>query len=105
MNRYRYGSDSDAVPLWVPVTLILVFYVISLIIAMNVDEGKSIRAAEDLGYTDITVTDRDIWFIGFKGCDKSDSALFTVHGTGPDGKERDLTVCAGIFKGGTIRSR
>ncbi len=77
----------------------------TLIAGAMTSQTKAVHAAEDLGYTNVAVTSKSIWFVGIRGCGESDNARFTVHGTGPDGKERDLTVCAGVFKGGTVRSR
>lgn len=96
----NYGSQFRMYVLMVVIVVLL--YTISGVL---VSPSKAIHAAEDLGYTNIRIVSKDIWFTGFKGCGGGDSALFIVHGTGPDGKQHDLTVCAGIFKGGTVRSR
>lgn len=89
------------------------FYVVAfvLIIALTggcgalVDERKAVTAAEDAGYTNVEVIDKAIWFVGFRQCDKNDNARFTVRGVNPRNQVRTFYVCAGTFKGGTIRSR
>ena len=68
-------------------------------------ESKAINAAEDAGYTDITVVDKAVLFIEWRGCSSEDQARFTVRGTNPAGKVREFYVCAGVLKGGTIRSK
>jgi hypothetical protein len=101
---YRSSGSSDT-PLWLYLLAIPGIFIITLIAGGMTSQDKAVHAAEDLGFTNVKVISKDIWFVGFTGCDVKDNARFTVHGTGPDGKERDLTVCAGIFKGGTVRSR
>jgi hypothetical protein len=67
---------------------------------------QAIRAVENLGFTDIEVVDKAIWFIGFRGCDSKDAALFTVRGKNPAGKVVEVGVCVGWpFKGATVRSQ
>ena len=68
-------------------------------------ESKAINAAEDAGYTNVKIVDKAILGIGLRGCGKEDNARFTVRGTNPRGEERTFYVCAGVLKGGTIRSR
>lgn len=67
------------------------------------DESKAIRAVEDVGYTDVEVVDKSLVY-PLSVCAESDSAKFTVIGTTSTGEERTLTVCAGVFKGATVRS-
>lgn len=92
-------------------TLITLVVVILAAVALTagcgalVSEDKAVRAAEDAGYTDVQVVAKDIWLIGLRGCGEDDLARFTVHGTNVRGEERELYVCASVFKGGTIRSK
>ena len=68
-------------------------------------EDQAIRAVTNLGFTEVEVLDKDIWFIGLRGCDGHDAALFTVRGKNPAGKVVTVGVCVGWpFKGATVRS-
>lgn len=70
-----------------------------------VDEGKAVRAAEDAGFANVEVLDKAVWLVGLRQCDQNDNARFTVRGVNPRNEVRTFYVCAGILKGGTIRSR
>jgi len=84
--------------------LIIPVILIGWLISTNsISEDVAYNVAEGLGYTDVEVTSKEIWFIQFNGCGESDQALFHVHGVNPAGNEDDFIVCAGIFKGGTPR--
>ena len=104
----RSNSESK-LPTWASVIMIIV--VLALILTMPaacgsmVTEQTAINAAEDAGYTDIEVVDKSVWFVGLQGCDKNDTVRFTVRGTNVRNEEREFYVCAGVFKGGTIRSK
>ncbi|MBL8159267.1 hypothetical protein JNJ66_02315 [Candidatus Saccharibacteria bacterium] len=79
--------------------IMLVFQVL----ARLVSEDGAVRAAEAFGYTNITVTDRDTFFVGLRGCGNDDLVKFDVTGTGPGGEQRELVVCTGMLKGATVR--
>lgn len=67
------------------------------------DEGKGQRAAESLGLQDVSVVKKSIaWPLA--GCGRSDTTIITVQGTDPQGVERIISFCAGIWKGATFRS-
>lgn len=82
----------------------LVFLITGACGAMT-PESKAINAAEDVGYTDVTVVDKSIFFTQFLGCGKEDTARFTVRGVSPRDEVREVHVCAGVLKGGTVRSK
>lgn len=67
------------------------------------DEGKGQRAAESLGYKNVSVVKKSI-ALPFTGCGKSDTTVITVRGTDPQGVERTITFCSGVWKGATLRS-
>jgi hypothetical protein len=70
-----------------------------------VDEDQAVRAVTNLGFTDVTVEDRSVFFMEWRGCSKSDDAVFIVHGKNQQGNRVKLLVCVGWpFKGATIRS-
>ena len=69
-----------------------------------VPESRAVTALETQGFSDIRVTDKDIWFVGWKG-GHNDSVRFTASATNPIGKRVTVYVFAGWpFKGATIRT-
>lgn len=66
-------------------------------------EETAIRTLETAGYSKIHITDHSWAFIGWRGCDANDAAKFTATAVNPVGKEVELIVCTGLFKGGTVR--
>lgn len=93
------------------IEVLMVFAIISLICffafptGMWVSEKKAITALETQGFSNIKITHRAIWFIEFRGGDKSDAVRFTATATNPAGKPVTVYVFSGwIFKGATIRN-
>lgn len=101
---YKRSGISIGSVLLVVASVLLVLALVAGCGAMT-SESKAIHAAEDAGYTDIEVIGKDVWLIGLRGCGESDNARFTVRGINPRGEKRELYVCAGVLKGGTIRSK
>jgi len=59
-------------------------------------------AVEDEGYTNVTVSESK--FLEARAyCSDNDYFYFDVHATNQNHKEVDLYVCAGLFKGYTVR--
>jgi len=105
MHRKKYYVSESGGLVALYVLLIVAAFTIQQIIAHSVSESRATNAAEDLGYTDIKVVARDTWFVGLRGCGNDDAVRFTVEGTNPNGEKRTFYVCAGYFKGGTVRSK
>ncbi|MDO8559226.1 MAG: hypothetical protein Q7R84_02735 [bacterium] len=71
-----------------------------------VDEDIAVKALEIQGFSDITIIEKDNWFIGFKGGGREDVVKFTAVATNPAGKKVEVDVFAGWpWKGATIRTR
>jgi len=71
-----------------------------------VDEDQAVRAATNLGFTEVKVESRAVAFLEWRGCSKSDDAGFTVSGKNPQGQRVTLLVCVGWpFKGATVRTK
>jgi hypothetical protein len=69
------------------------------------DEDQAVRAATNLGFTEVKVESRAVFLLNWRGCSKSDDAGFTVTGKNPQGQRVKLLVCVGWpFKGATVRS-
>jgi hypothetical protein len=79
----------------------------SFVPGMLVDSGygeeKAIEFAEDQGYSDVHLTDKDIFLPEWKGCGKSDVVGYDLEATSARGSQVELIVCKGIFKGATLR--
>lgn len=70
------------------------------------DEDQAIRAATNLGFTEVKVESRAVAFLEWRGCSRSDDAGFTVTGKNPQGQRVTLLVCVGWpFKGATVRTK
>ena len=87
------------------VAVLLIVGAINYGCAAATPESKAIKAAEDAGYTDVTVLDKAYVAVGLRGCGEQDNARFTVRGTNVRGETRTFYVYAGVLKGGTIRSK
>lgn len=69
-------------------------------------KNVAMRTLEAHGYENIKVVDHAWLVVGFRGCDMSDAARFTMNATNPAGKPTTVYVCTGVFlKGGTVRVR
>lgn len=70
-----------------------------------VDEDQAVRAVNNMGFTEVRVESKHVFFLSFRGCSKNDKAGFTVVGRNPKGDIVRLLVCIGWpFKGATIRT-
>lgn len=90
----------------------LFFFVIGLVIvvgifagfgSMTLNEEGAVNAAETMGFTNVELTDSGILFPSFHGCDDKDFTWYDVRAVNSQGKEVDLKVCKGLFKGFTVR--
>ena len=69
-----------------------------------VNDQRIISGLEDRGYSDVKILDKSIFWLGYRGCSKSDAAYYEVEVKNPVGKVVKLEVCAGWpFKGVTVR--
>lgn len=69
-----------------------------------VSDDEATNALSDAGFTNITITDRDPYFVDFKGCGQDDEMMFKATATNSAGKVVHVTVCTGFFlKNTTIR--
>ena len=91
-------------------SLILYFVLIVCSLAFGcgrgvlVNEQKAVQTLETQGYTNVQITDKSWFAIGWRGCDQNDAARFTARAKNPAGKEVTVYVCSGLIKGGTIRT-
>jgi hypothetical protein len=89
--------------------LFLIFFVILMFGGIGrgilVDESRAVRHLENLGFSEVVITDKAWFAVGFRGCSEKDAAKFTAHAINPAGKIVAVGVCVGWpFKGATIRS-
>jgi hypothetical protein len=81
----------------------VIFCIVWWIVAINIDDARAPRTAETLGFINVRVEDSTIWFTGFRGCGVGDMKMWYVSGVDPNGVRRSFIVCAGAFKGNTLR--
>lgn len=88
--------------------LVLVFCALT---AMAVAACGSLASEQDAtkllqtqGFRHIQLKNRDVWFVGVKGCGREDVALFNFRAINPIGRNVTVSVCEGWpFKGATVR--
>lgn len=69
-----------------------------------IDEKVAVDALHKQGFTDVNITDKSWLFVEFRGCGEGDYAKFTATAKNPRNETVEIYVCAGWFKGATIRS-
>ena len=72
------------------------------------NDHEALKALDDNGFTDSTITDRGFMFAHFHGCDARDGNWYHAKTTNPKGKPVEMLICCGqllSFKGCTIRSK
>lgn len=82
----------------------LIFLLITEPIGAFINPAVAARSLRIQGYTNVEIIDHSWLFVGFRGCGMDDSARFTAKAKNPAGKDVELYVCTGIFKGATIRT-
>lgn len=71
-----------------------------------VSEEDATEAVEKQGYRVKEVVDKDVLFVGWRGCSDNDAAGFDMKVVNPAGQETEIKVCCGaVFKGCTVRTR
>lgn len=89
--------------------LILIQILLTLLIFCRGVFVNDIRPVEQVmkthGFTEYTIKDKDVIFVGLRGCQADEAAKFEVTATNPVGEKVDFLVCTGWpFKGATIRT-
>ncbi len=104
MRRHERGEASVYnVSFWLVILGILIFEALGGG-GIFVEPAKAVRALENQGFTEINIREKQVYFIGWRGCDQTDSARFVGTAKNPVGKVVPVSVCAGVFKGATIRT-
>ena len=93
-------------------TIFIIFGIIVLIVVgfstaagIFVNESVAVEALQKQGFTDINITKKDWFLVGFKGCGDDDSVKFTAAAKNPRNETVEIYVCSGwLFKGATVRS-
>ena len=85
--------------------VVILIVIASFFFGIFVTPDVAVRACDKHGFSDITVTDKEWFFVGFRGCGWGDAAKFKVTAKNPVGKSVKVFVCTGwILKGATIRT-
>lgn len=78
---------------------------LNVALAETASESRAIRAAENLGYSDVRVESKGLAFGTLSGCSADDNVQFRVSGIAPDGNRRWIKVCGTAPLGGyTVRT-
>lgn len=103
----KHNQRGESNPEGAILTAILIIFIVIFgepLAGMMTDDTKATHALTQLGFTDVQIISKDVWFVfPFKGCNKNDQALYTVSAKDATGQVRTVDVCAGIWNGGTIR--
>ena len=76
--------------------------------ACATNDSEAIKALDNNGFTNITITDRGFLAASWEGCDDKDGNWYHATATNPTGKRVNMLVCCGgalDFKGCTVRSK
>ncbi len=73
--------------------------VIALFVSACTQPNEATMALQDAGYTDIEIGGYDVF-----GCGRDDNYATNFVATSPSGARVRGVVCAGVFKGSTIRT-
>jgi hypothetical protein len=85
---------------------IIIFAILSIFRGELVDSSEAVRALQTQGYSEIKITDKAVAFVGLRGGDRGDAAMFTAHAKNPIGRDVTVYVCVGWpFKGATVRTK
>ena len=89
--------------------IVLIVALIALVVfgGLFAKEEGAVRLLEAQGFSDVKITSREWLFVGFRGCENTDSAKFNFTAVNSNGETVDsLFVCKGlIFKGYTLRGK
>lgn len=69
---------------------------------------EATKSLDDLGFSNITITDRGSWFANWNGCGDDDGHWYEATANNAAGKRVNVVVCCGSnfsFKSCTVRSR
>ena len=98
----RAVNDNPVTALAVMIGVVLV--ITWLLLALLVPESKATSTLEKQGYENIHVTDKSIFAIQWRSCDKLDLARFTATAKSPDGTPSQLYVCVSAFSIDVVHS-
>lgn len=88
-----------------PYVLCIILTILWQFCGFLVPEKKATKELEVQGYSNITIIDRDWFFIPLRGGAPDDLVRFEAEATNPAGKNVVVVVYSGWpFKGATIRS-
>lgn len=81
--NYKFKKRSNVFIMFVCFMLLMVMSFSSAGCGYLVDEDQAIRAVSNMGFTDVKIENRHVFFLTFRGCSESDKAGFTVSGRNP----------------------
>jgi len=78
--------------------LLMIIPIVLLASCGNVNIPNGVKAVEAFGLTNVKITG-----YSWTGCSEDDNFASNFTATGANGKEVSGTLCAGLFKGITVR--
>lgn len=101
--RRGYGESRGHMEWWLSAGVAVIVLGSCAVSASNFTEEEARVVLESQGYRDAEHVDKDVLFVGVKGCADSDIAMHEFVATGQNGVQMEVDVCKGIFKGATVR--
>lgn len=92
-------------------SVLLILFIIVVLVGYTcrgacADSTETKQAIEKQGYSNVKITDKSIFFVGWRGCSSNDAIQYDVTAKNPKDQTVDLIVCSGWpFKGVTIRTK
>ncbi len=97
--------DDENIITIIMVGIALIVFGFLMVAGSLVNESVASEALQKLGFTDINITKKDWFLVGFKGCGEGDSVKFSAIAKNPRNQTVEVYVCSGwLFKGATVRS-
>ena len=96
-----------------PTSIRLIMLAVFIVALVWIDVGrtsiknqKAIETLHTMGFTNIQVMDKSIWFVSMDGCSGGDGVSFDCMAVNPKGDRVNVLVCCGYpFKGCTARNK
>jgi hypothetical protein len=89
----------------IAVSVVLTILFVGLFGGLLVSDDVPVNTMKALGFTEIAVESKSIFLVSLLGCDKNDQVIFYASGKNSNKERVNVIICAGLFKGGTLRVR
>ena len=101
----RKNSGVTLIEVMIVIAIIGILLVVFFPWGVFTNNQTAIDCLETQGWSDVKITEKHVFLVRFKGCSRSDAAMFDATGKNPKREEKNVSVCVGWpFKGATIRT-